>query len=228
LRNLEALTPAQLTNIRWRRMLQMRAYYALQVHWLLTENLVVARTWSASLRHRLAGHVDVYLDSLQALLSQLARQPDTFTIDPLAGIDANYDTQVRTQFLAHDAWVGHRWLIAPRRAGGHINVFETSPGSGRAAKIRLLETVAFLVDELTERMVASKTVEARAEVLTQLQRLSAIGAAGGSGSAARTKSAMRQLRRELARRHLLEVWSLPMAGFDPVKNQYRELVFSYQ
>jgi hypothetical protein len=228
LKNLERLTAAQVATVRWRRMLQMRAYYSLQVRWLLSEGLVVARSLTAPKRHRLVGQVDEYLNGLSALLSQLAIQPHASPEKDLGRLDENYDSLVRTQLSAHDVWVGQRWLIAPRRAGGRVGVFETPPAKAREAKIRLLQTVAFLVDELTPRMRDSKTVEARAAVLAQIQRVATLGAAGGQGTMAKTRAALKQLQKELARPETLALWSVPLAAFDPVANQYRELAFSYQ
>jgi hypothetical protein len=225
---LAALKSSEVTRVRWRRMLQMRAYYALQVRWLLHEDLVVARAWTAPLRRRLAQHVDTYLDGLHDLLVRLARRADPLPERDLARLDAAYDEQVRTPCQAHDAWVGHRWLIAPRRAGGLVNVFTASPAKGRAAKVHLLQTVSFLSHELTQRLSDGKTVEARAEILTQLQRVAALGAVGGRGSATDTSTAARRLRSELARPQMLPIWSVPLASFDPAGNRYRELAFSYQ
>lgn len=225
---LSALTDAEVTGVRWRRMLQMRAYYALQVRWLLGEDLVVARAWTASLSRRLVQHVDTYLDGLHDLLVRLAQRAGQSPEHELARLDAAYDEQVRTPCQDHDAWVGHRWLIAPRRAGGLVNVFAASVTGGRAAKVRLLQTVSFLTCELAQRLSDGETVEARAELLTLLQRITALGAAGGRGSAKDTTAAARQLQSQLARPRLLPLWSVPLASFDPAGNRYRELAFSYQ
>jgi hypothetical protein len=225
---LASLTSAEATRVRWRRMLQMRAYYALQVRWLMQEGLVVARTWTAPLERRLVQHVDRYLDGLRDLLLQLARRASQSPEAALAQLDAAYDEQVRTPCQAHDAWAGHRWLIAPRRAGGLVNVLAATPAKGRAAKVHLLQTVTFLVDELTQRLRDGKTVEARSEILAQLQRVAGLGATGGLGKASATTTAARQLRSELARPDLLPIWSVPLASFDPAGNRYRELAFSYQ
>jgi hypothetical protein len=225
---LASLTSAEVTRVRWRRMLQMRAYYALQIRWLIQEGLVVARTWTAPLARRLVQHIDSYLDGLRDLLVQLARRASQSPEAALAQLDATYDEQVRTPCQAHDAWAGHRWLIAPRRAGGLVNVLAATPAKGRAAKVHLLQTVTFLVDELTQRLRDGKTVEARSEILAQLQRVAGLGATGGLGKATATATAARQLRSELARPDLLPIWSVPLASFDPAGNRYRELAFSYQ
>jgi hypothetical protein len=144
----------------------------------------------------------------------------------LAKVDKIYDQEVRQRLLDHDAWVGGRWLIVPRRAGGRIGV-DTAASKGRRAKVRALELVAYLVDELAKRVVDARTVEDRAAALADLQRIAALGAATGDGAAGGER-ALKALRRELARPSILAVWSVPLAAFDPRANRFRELAFSYQ
>ncbi len=226
--DLAALTSIHVLCVRQRRMLQMRAYYALQVRWLLTENLVVASKLSKSARAMIITELNIYLDGLEALLRQLASTDIESITESLTKLDRRYDRQVRAKFITHGAWSGQRWLIAPRRAGGCISLSAPCPKDDRAAKKQVSQTVAFLVEELTARMVECKTVPARSDLLQQIKRLAELGAAGGVGSAERTQTTFRKLRLELAALHLLPIWSVPMASFDPLSNRYRELVFSYQ
>ena len=228
LTGLQALAPGDVEAIRWRRMLQMRAYYALQVRWLVSKKLVVARGLSAPLTKKLLTHLDAYLKGLESLLKSLAKQHNASPLDALRALDAAYEAQVRSEFTARAAWVGQRWMILPRRAGGHISVFAPAPARDRDAKIRLLQIVACLVDELTRRVRDSTTVEERSELLASMQKVAALGASGGNGNAAATRLSWRRLQRELGSPRLLDLWSVPMASFDPVHNEYRELVFSYQ
>jgi hypothetical protein len=228
LARLAALEPDETERIRWRRMLQMRAYYALQVRWALRAGLVVAQRFTDSRRARILEAVDAYLAELRSLLLRLARGEEDALRDALATCDAKYEEAVRRPLLAHEAWVGQRWLIAPRRAGGLVNVFDASAARGRPAKVELLQTVAFFVDELSRRVQSSKTVETRVAALAALQRISALGATGGTGSATQTRKVAEKLRRELRKAHLLSIWSVPLAAFDPAHNAYRELLFSYQ
>lgn len=227
LSNLNQMATNQVEAVRWRRMLQMRAYYALQIRWLLNEDQVLGRNWSTAVRRHLQGSVESYLDGLQDLLQQLGRQPDVLPLDALTKLDAVYEEQVRARFIAHEAWATHRWLIAPRRAGGGISVSRKSLLKVRNAKNHLLETVEFLVDELALRLGENSKAKARAEALAQIQQVAALGAAA-NGTAAQIQAATKKLRTMLAQPHLLEIWSLPLASFDPVRNQYRELLFSYK
>jgi len=226
--DLAGLTSTHVLSVRQRRMLQMRAYYALQVRWLLTENLIVARTLSTAIRSKIIAELTIYLDGLEALLRQLASKNIDSVAESLTKLDRRYDRQVRANFITHDAWSGQRWLIAPSRAGGCISLSTPCPKDDRAAKKQVSKTVAFLVEELTARMVECKAVPARSELLQQIKRLAELGAAGGTGSAGQTQATFRKLRTELAKSHLLPIWSVPMASFDPLSNRYRELVFSYQ
>ena len=228
LTNLAALTAIQVSRVRQRRMLQMRAYYALQVRWLLCENLVIAPALSSSNCSKIVDEIDIYLDGIEALLRQLANQGDASLLNSLTKLDWRYGRQVRAKFIAHNAWSGQRWLIAPRRAGGCISIGSNCPANDREAKKQVSLTVAFLVEELTARMVECKAVPDRSELFLQINRLTELGAAGGTGSAAQTKATLRTLRVELTKGYLLPIWSLPLASFDPVNNRYRELVFSYQ
>ena len=135
---------------------------------------------------------------------------------------------MRKPLAKHHAWVGQRWLIAPHRAGGLVSIDGRLPAGAKAAKVKLLQTVAFLVDELTTRMRRSRSVEERTEILSQIQRVAALGVSGGGGNAKVVAAAWKKLGAELAKAHLLKIWSVPLASFDPVGNEYRELVFSYQ
>ena len=225
---LAGLPKAEIERVRLRRMLQMRAYYALQVRWLVRKNLVAAKDMSTRLCETIADAVEVYLSGLQDLLQKLALQEDATVMASLAQLDAVYSRQVRKKFLIHDAWSGQRWLIAPRRAGGCIRVHAPLPPREQEAKRELSHIASFLVEELTAKLAESKSVPARSLILAQIQRLAELGAVGGNRSAQRTRQALRQLRVELARPHLLKLWSVPLASFDPENNRYRELVFSYQ
>lgn len=228
IQRLDSLPDVEIARIRARRALQMRAYYALQVRWLISEGLVMGRGLSAPVRHRLARHVSDYLNGLEGLLKDLAKTTDAESATgDLERLDADYDMQVRAPLEAHDAWVASRWMIVPRRAGGSISVKESGPAKDRDAKLVLLRLAAYLIDELTRRMRGSKTIDERAAVMEQIRRVAAFGAAG-EGSAAATHQALRRLRSELARPHLRELWSVPMSSFDPSRNRFRELVFSYQ
>jgi hypothetical protein len=195
---------------------------------LLTEKLVAASNLSTVTRSKMIAELNIYLDGLEALLRQLASENTDSVATSLTKVDLRYDRQVRAKFITHDAWSGQRWLIAPRRAGGCIGISTPCPEDDRAAKRQVSQTVAFLVEELTARMVECKAVPARSELLQQIKRLAELGAAGGLGSAEQTRATFRKLRAELATSPLLSIWSVPMASFDPLNNRYRELVFSYQ
>lgn len=220
---LKNLEKAPVESIRWRRMLQTRAYFALQVRWLLSEGLVVGRSLTPLRRRRLAEQVELYLKGLRSLLLALARDNGASPLPALAELDASYETGVRTPLVAHDVWAGHRWLIAPRRAGGAVSAFDSA-----TSPVDLLRTVAFIVDELTRAMKASNTLELRAEILASIERIAAIGVAGGSGDAKAFRAAARRMRAALASSAVLPLWSLPLAHFEPIANRHRELCFSYQ
>lgn len=227
-----AMTAYEVQRVRWRRRLQMRAYYGLQVRWLLQENHLAAAMVLPKERRRLLAAMEVYLDGLRALLLTLASRIDWFPDAELTKLDTEYDRQVRTFLIDRNVWVGHRWLIAPRRAGGCISLkafgVQGSKPVSKGAIIGLVETVGFLVDELNQRLGGCKKKSDKIEILAQIQRLAALGAAVGSGSQNKLRQTFRSLVEELAQPHLLEIWSLPLGAFSPVDNRFRELVFSYQ
>lgn len=222
------LPTSVVTSIQWRRMLQTRAYYALQVRWYLREGLFFAKGWRHTLSHQALAGVEEYLDSLESLLIQLGKQPHRSPLSALAEIDKNYDANVRKFFIQHEVWTGHRWLIVPTRAGGIVSVFDNDDLDERQGRIKILRTVAFIVDELTRQMKASQTVEERAHVLASIQRVSAIGAKCGKGNKTQLKSVAKSLKLELQKPGVRETWALALADFDPCHNLFRELAFSYQ
>jgi hypothetical protein len=193
---LAALPAAELTRLKQRRAVQMRAYYALQLTWLLREGLVLAKK-----PPRVEKELAAYLKGLQGVIRSGGDHD---------ALDARYDETVRRELIARDAWAGQRWLIAPRRAGGMVSAKTAERG-----KVPLLRTVAFLVDELTRRMKADKTVAGREALLAEIRAVAGIK----TGKA---------LRARLGNGILREIWSVPLAAFDPHGNRFRELAFSYQ
>jgi hypothetical protein len=227
-RHLGHLSEVQITSIRWRRMLQTRAYYAMQVRWFLLEGRFVAKKWQVATSKRVLGHVDSYLDTVEVLLKELSRDPSRSPLQQMAEIDRSYDQDVRHVFIKHDVWAGHRWLIVPKRAGGLVSIFRDSKLEGKAAKINLLRTVAFVIDELTRDMKTSQTVENRVEILAEIEKMSAIGAGCRTRSSKLLMALEKKLSIALMQPIIRQAWSLPLAGFNPRQNLYRELAFSYQ
>ncbi|MBM4252813.1 MAG: hypothetical protein FJ146_12645 [Deltaproteobacteria bacterium] len=226
---LDGLTPQQITRIRERRALQMRAYYALQVRWLLTENHVTTTQPLVTLKcEPLAQEISRYLDGLEEALHELARQPHASQVHRLAALDARYSAKVRAIFVRMDAWAGLRWLIAPKRADGCINIRRSKSTSDQAAKRYVCNTATFLVEELTARLTLSSNTKNRVKILQLIKTVSELGSTAVHGPSAKILSAEKALQRELGKKDILELWSLPLASFDPVRNKFRELLFSYQ
>lgn len=230
LSHLQQMAPEQIQRVRCRRMLQMRAYYALQIRWLLSEKQValLGQKWTTAHSRRLLRDVETYLDGLEALLVRLAQEAESLPLDALRELDAFYESQVRASFLAHGAWTAHRWLIAPRRAGGGMSVALESRLKVRDPRRHLLETLEFLLEELTLGLGKDRKLLARAEALARIQEVAALGASLARGTGARLQTATRKLRTILVQPHIMELWALPLASFDPVHNLYRELLFSYK
>lgn len=182
-------TPAEIDTVRERRARQMRAYYALQVRWFLQNGTVLAKApfEPKAVLPAVAG----YLDALES--GQRLRDADKA-----------YERTVRKVLLAHDAWAGERWLIVPRRAGGHVSAFENPP--------KPLVTATYLIDELTKRLKDSQTAKDRKVLLAEIARV----------------AASKSLRPVLARPAIRPAWSVPLAAFSPATNTFRELAFSYQ
>ena len=223
--HLASMSETQIHYLKWRRMVQMRAYYASQVRWLLSRGSVVAKGMTASSQRQALQDIESYLDGLEGLVKGLAHKRDKSFLTTLSGLDRRYSKNVRAKFLAHNVWCGHRWLIAPRRAGGLISLNEPLPVKNEAAMKKLSHVVTYLVEELTAQLSDCKTVAERAEIF---KRLGAVAAIGEKGDGVRTRPSMERLRSELRKPYALSIWSLPLASFDPVKNHYRELLFSYQ
>jgi hypothetical protein len=223
--HLAVMSTNQLNELKWRRMVQMRAYYASQVSWLLRRGAVVAKGMTAASQRQVLLDIESYLDGLEALLKDLANKRDKSFLTTLSRLDKQYSKNVRAKFLAHDVWCGHRWLIAPRRAGGLISLNEPFPAKDKAAVKKLSHLVTYLVEELTGQLSDCKTVAARAEVF---KRLVAVAAIGEKGEGVKTRLGIERLRSELRKPYALAIWSLPLASFDPLNNRYRELLFSYQ
>jgi hypothetical protein len=224
--HLASMSPAQINAVKWRRMVQMRAYYAMQVRWFFENEAVVAQGLTTMSRRKVGEEVESYLKGLQGLLKNLANTKGTSVLADLNRLDKFYNKTVRAKCLTHDIWAGHRWLIAPRRAGGLIRLNAPFPSKEQAAKKKLSLVVTYLVEELTAQLAGCKTDVSRSKVLKEIAAVAALGA--GDGGAANTLRAVKRLKAELRKPHVMAIWSLPLASFDPVKNRYRELLFSYQ
>lgn len=228
LSSLKAMSPFALERLRCRRMLQMRAYYGLAVRWCLREEQIASRKWSPRLSQRLEKALDKYLDGLEELLRQLAADAKALPLSELEVWDAFYEREVRSTFQAHDAWTAFRWLIAPRRATGHLHVGKGEPFKMGHVRPRLLETAAFIVDELTLSLGEESSPKKRAELLGQIQEVAALGALAGRGSDSQVTAGWKKLQKILSTPRILPIWSLPLANFNPLQNQFRELLFSYK
>ncbi len=221
------LTQEQIEGVRMRRMLQMRAFYALQVEWLLENNLVYAREFKVQHRKALLKEVSLYVEQLESLLHNLAQGSREQTSARLKELDAHYEGKVRSSFLRLRAWVGHRWLIAPKRAGGLISLKGPASSSKSKTTAHLAHIAQFFVETLAESLAETKTTKARAKVLERIQSIAKLGALCASGKGP-TKATWQQLLAEAVAPDLISTWSVPLASFDPFHNQYRELLFSYQ
>lgn len=239
---LQHLDNQLLEQVRCRRMVQTRAYFAMQVRWLIEHELLVGRGISKPLRRTCLQSLDSYLDDLAKLLVATKQKIDQGFRKKLARLDHQYEAVVRSELIAANLWVGQRWMIAPQRAGGQIQVSKARPLNTtkmrheshptqeltRQRQIALFEIMTYAITELTANMQKTKTIANRSLYLSQIGRLSRLGAICQSYEYADLDMIERQLRRELSRTPLLALWSLPLASFDPVNNHYRELIFSYQ
>ena len=236
LQHLATLDTRDLLQVRMRRMLQTRAYYGLQVRWLLKSDCVLSKSLKSTQRQRLGVHTEKYLQRLEAGLHALAKTSARQIHEQIADADRFYETHVRTPIGRHDVWVGHRWLIAPRRGQGFISA-TTSVGTAarqkttsapRTLQIQLLKTIAFVVEDLSCRMSQSKTIADRSTLLASIAHLSRLGAACTTTNQKQLTSISRQLQEALAQQPVLATWSLPLVSVDPKENKFRELLFSYQ
>jgi hypothetical protein len=227
-KHLGQLPDEQITSIRWRRMLQSRAYYALQVRWFLTEGRFTAKSWRITLSKKMLEQVNTYLDSIENMLINLSIHPKKSPLPQLGPLDKIYDEQVRRLLIDHEVWAGHRWLIVPKRAGGYISIFEDSEIDVKSVKIKILKTVTFIIDELTREMKASQTIGERTDILKEIERVASIGSACKSDNLKALNALQRKLNLVLVRPIVRRAWSLPLAAFNPKENLYRELAFSYQ
>ena len=106
--------------------------------------------------------------------------------------------------------------------------FEDEMSDVKSTKIKLLKTVAFIIDELTRDMKASQTIEDRTDILNEIERVASIGSACKSSNMKAINALQRKLKLILVRPIVRRIWSLPLAAFNPKENLYRELAFSYQ
>ncbi len=235
LKALEQRSEAELLRVRWRRMLQMRAYYGLQIRWLLEEGLWVGlnagkgKSTQTKDLYKIKSYVATYLEDLRSLLVQLARDPHTSPLPALSVLDARYERQVRSFFRKQDLWVGHRWLIAPKRAGGLISMAGSTTSGAKAGGQSTAKTIHYLLEELTLALGSCRSKTVRTEIFGSIHRLSLLGSVmSRKGGKEVDLKAEKSLRRVLAEPSVLPLWSVPLASFDPLHNRYRELVFSYQ
>jgi hypothetical protein len=222
--------------VRWRRMLQMRAYYGLQVRWLLEEghwtSPKIPKIKSPVLKDlsKIKTSVTSYLEDLRTLLVQLAeRGLPGVSAAALESVDSRYEKEVRSFFGRNELWVGHRWLIAPKRAGGLISLTGTATSRAKMRGQSAAKTIDYLLEELTLALGNTRSKSTRAQIYRQINRLSLLGpGAGKTGFGDGEVKVVRALEKVLAAPVVLPHWSVPLASFDPLHNRYRELVFSYQ
>ncbi len=217
----------ELSLIALRRMLQMRAYYAWQVRWTIAHNLLLGEDLTAALKRSWLGELDRYLDGIEALLHSLARGTRFDLSNDLAALDRSYSLKVRKGLLKHKVWTAQRWLLAPKRAGGLLQVLTPKSPPTKLRK-KLLETSQFFVEELSLQLETTPSLRERRKLLALISSVASLGSKAESSSKSTQLKAWQQLQAEASRPELRSLWSLPLASFHPEANSYRELLFSYQ
>lgn len=223
--------------VRWRRMLQTRAYYSSQVLWILESNLMISSSLSSRDVNQMTSCLNRYLEKLEVGIHMLQGETLDGICDSIRQADHYYTKHVRDKLKMHHAWVGHRWFIAPKRAGGLVSIARSSRPRTKSLKTTLMprdhlthqfKAIDFIVEELTVGLRTCRSKIERAELLEQLARISKIGAAYAKSNREDRLKLYKQLQKELKHPRILEIWSIPLSAFDPRANQYRELLFSYQ
>lgn len=120
LTELSCLDTNLLIRIRYRRMAQTRAYYALQLRWILQQGLVTGGLLSKKMQRNCLINLNQYLSDIQNLLHTTTQTRCPDFLRQLSQLDRSYEQQVRSELLSRNLWIGQRWMIAPKRANGLI------------------------------------------------------------------------------------------------------------
>jgi hypothetical protein len=251
LKNLHLLSPLEINRIRFRRMIQMRAYYTAQIQWILKHDKfitphsrpVAPKTYQAFKlsqrdRQNLLDDVLSYRSGLKKIILLLSTDltPDlSEAMILLGGLDRDYEKKIRHVFLKKNLWVGTRRFIAPKRAGGWIDAcLSKSPIDSSFHKNPMgqdmPDLILFILESSLDSIGSMKTTTAKwrqlSSILDTIQSLRLTGSHKQRSST--TKAKAKSWMESLSHRDILALWSVPLWSFNPLENEYRELLFSYQ
>jgi hypothetical protein len=223
-KHIEHLSPKTISQVRMRRFIQMRAYYAYSLLYALKANLVFSRKNKsfngAELKRNLAQYIDVLETAIQALckggnlkkIEQICRHNDQV-----------YSRRVKKAFSQSDLWMNQRLCVTPylntRSAGFGIVRGTVSPSE----RIKLGEHLLnrYCPDKIDEA-AKGKTLSSRRlgqKIGTFMKANSTVGV-----SQEKWKSAFNAL---LLDEQILELWSVRLGSIDPEENQFRDPLFVY-
>ena len=208
---LQELPPERIRRVCARRHVQTRAYYA----WFVRQ--AIEKRWvfgNAQLQlEPAAAALDAYLDGLEQTLKPLAAATPgdpAAVIDRLKALDQAYETDVRGPLAHGQAHVKYRYHLYPYFAptGGIVGLADSRSGYSPQ---EMLEVTRFVMSRCTWD----------AELIGRLSRF--LGLAD-TGSEVEVRAAFNDF---MTHPLAMEGWSLPLDGVDPVRNQFRELIFEY-
>ncbi len=216
LMHIEQLPEFQIENVRQRRALQTRAYFAFSLRFLLASGNVLAP--SRTLLRPCIGTIRAYIDGLEGLMAQLCegRSAPAVARD-LRELDHAYSRDTRAVFLRQNAMVGRRESILPDFPGHTV----LQPNEDRS-HIKPKNMIAF-AQALAQHALHLK----QASLLPAVHALMASVQECKNANAPRNTLHRLSLHANRLLRHpdFVKKWSIPLSSFDPAHNSYRELLF---
>jgi hypothetical protein len=224
---IEQISSTNMERVRIRRSIQARAYYALCLRYVFENNLIVWRKRIKSETHKsLVTNIEIYLSALEEIVIKLARGDSIKKINlERHNIDDFFEKKIRQPLLRGEAWLSERRILLP-----YLNAPD--------ARFGILNK-SFEINRLTRQNLTRKASVFAAKALKiptgdpSQVRLAKRFARFSEVSSMQNKKINNNLTWQRSFNKLifdplmLPLWSVPLWGIDPVKNNFREILFAY-
>lgn len=206
LSHIEKMPDSEIEAVRIRRKIQTRAYYAFCLRTILKKE-----------GSPLLPKLEIYISKLEQQLKTnlISRNLDICEIE-IKKADAFYDQNIRSIFTKKNQWVLSRQSLL-KMTWHNSKVVTFEPAQNTKDIDKKIESILWAITE---------SIRLKGDLMARLLKpLSLLQQAKTVKSSSRKMKFYNQV---LMMPEILPIWSVRLDSFNPSKNQFRELLFSYE